>query len=722
MAVTLIIGPARSGKTAALRERCLHWLQQGVRTDQILILTHGAEQTAPWRRGLDLPASGAIEVHDFYGFVRQELTLHWPTVQAQLPPARRWLAPVFLPLTVERHLLQALLEPYYTLFGDVVKTTPERLAMQLLTRVDRAAAAAGIAPGQAVRRMAEADRPEKRLVYSQVAALLEQHRTRLLASGLLDYGLALTLFSETLLPDPGYRAFLRGRFCRLLVDDLEEAAPAERAFIAAMAEAVEEAVLTIDPDGGHGILYGSAAAEVLARFAGADRVVLPDPAPDLDARLAQIREAQAAAGLAAPLQDPSAPSSAKHGPSAAQRGLASSQPGPVAAQQGLPAAQQGPPQERSGQDRHAQTSSLTSGSVHLAAEFWGDMVARAAEAVADLAAEGLPPGEIAVIAPRVDHLLATALGQALAARGIPLQPVVPTRRLLDEPAVRAVVVLAGLAVPAWRPPWPSPSPYRDAVRVLLGLDPIAAAHLGEALWAAEGDLPDPADHPAPYRLLYAWLRAARRKTWQTDTFIRAVLLELLLPLRPVLPAAAVDACRQLLRVATDFRLAAQRLAADCGMATESPGAAADPTSAAHRPGAAGDPGGTGPFGRTYRPLLTEATSPLWPGEAEGDGGAVLLATPQAYLSRRLTSTVQVWLDVSAPGWRPAGVSELANPHVLDPAWPEGAPWTDDDARRVREAARDRIVRALLRRCTGRVITASAALSPWVQEQEGGLWA
>lgn len=683
MAVTLIIGPARSGKTAALRERYLHWLQQGVRTDQILILTHGAEQTAPWRRGLDLPASGAIEVHDFYGFVRQELTLHWPTVQAQLPPARRWLAPAFLPLTVERYLLQALLEPYYTLFGDVVKTTPERLAMLLLTRVDRAAAAAGIAPGQAVRRMAEADRPEKRLVYSQVAALLEQNRTRLLASGLLDYGLALTLFSETLLPDPGYRAFLRGRFCRLLVDDLEEAAPAEQAFIAAMAEAVEEAVLTIDPDGGHGILYGSAAAEVLARFAGADRVVLPDPAPDLDARLAQIREAQAAAGLAAPSQDPSAPLSAKHGPSAVQ----------------------------------AQTPSPTPGPVHLAAEFWGDMVARAAEAVADLAAEGLPPGEIAVIAPRVDHLLATALGQALAARGIPLQPVVPTRRLLDEPAVRAVVVLAGLAVPAWRPPWPSPSPYRDAVRVLLGLDPIAAAHLGEALWAAEGDLPDPADHPAPYRLLYAWLRAARRKTWQTDTFIRAVLLELLLPLRPDLPPAAVDACRQLLRVATDFRLAAQRLAADCGMATESPGAAA-----ADRPGVAADPGGTGPFGPAYRPLLTEATAPLWPGEAEADGGAVLLATPQAYLSRRLTSAVQVWLDVSASGWWPAGVSELANPHVLDPAWPDGALWTNADSRRVREAARDRIVRALLRRCTGWVITASAALSPWIQEQEGGLWA
>jgi hypothetical protein len=85
MTATLITGPARSGKTAALRERYLAWLRDGVRTDQILVLTHGAGQTAPWLRGLDLPAGGPIEAHDFYGFVRAELTLHWPTIQAALP-------------------------------------------------------------------------------------------------------------------------------------------------------------------------------------------------------------------------------------------------------------------------------------------------------------------------------------------------------------------------------------------------------------------------------------------------------------------------------------------------------------------------------------------------------------------------------------------------------------------------------------------------------------
>lgn len=669
-AVTLITGPARSGKTTALRERFLRWLGEGVRTDQILILTHGAEQTAPWVRGPDLPAGGAVAAYDFYGFVRQELTLHWPTVQARVPAAGRWLAPAFLSLTVERHLLQALLEPHLALFGDVVRATPERLALQLLTRVDRVAAAAGLGPGEAVQRMAEADRPEKRLLYGQVTALLEHHRSRLLAAGLLDYGLALSLFMDCLLSDPGYRAHLRGRFRRLLADDVDEAAPAEQEFVAGMAEAVEEAAIALDPGGGHAVLRGADPAGAVARLAGADRVCLPDPAPDLEERLTAVRASR------------SAP--------------APSGPGPVSR----------PPQGRS----RTQARCL-----HIATEFWGDMVNRAAEAVVALVDAGARPGEIAVLAPRVDSLLATALGQALAARGVALQPLLPTRRLLDDPAVRAIVALAGLAVPAWRPPWPSPSPYADAVRVVLGLDPVAAAHLGQALWEGEGDLPDPAGHPAPYRPLHAWLRAARGRDWQTDGFVRAALLEVLLPLRPDLPKPSVDACLQLLRAAEDFRLAAERLAA-------APQPRGGNWQAPDRNSQSPEDLGAHPFGMNYRPLLTEATCPLWPEPVGTEGEAVLLATPQAYLSRRLTSAAQVWLDVTSPGWLPVGVSELANPHVLLPGWPEGAPWTDEQARRVREAARERTVRALLRRCAGPVITAEAALSPWAQEQEGGLWA
>jgi len=632
MAITLFTGPARSGKTAALRDRYLAWLRDGVRSDQILILTHGAGQAAPWLRGLDLPASGPIEAHDFYGFIRQELTLHWPAVQAVVPAARQWLAPSYIPLTVERHMLRALLEPHMALFGDVVKARPDRLALQILARIDRVAAGAGLGPEQAVLRLAGADRPERRLLYGQVAALLDEHRSRCLKAGLLDYGLALTLFTDGLLADAGYRRDLAARFRRLLADDLDEAVPVELDFVAALAAAVEEAALAVDPEGGHEFLRGADPSGVLTRFPGAATVPLPDPAPDLPARLAAL-------GLARP---------ARHEPDAAP------------------------------------------GHPDLSAEFWGDMVVQVAGTVADLVAGGADPGEIAVIAPRVDNLLAATLGRSLAERGVPLQPLVPTRRLLDEPAVRTIVALAGLAVPAWRPPWPSAGPFSDAVRLLLGLDPAAAARLGEVLWQAGDALPDPEGHPAPYRRLHAWLLAARRRSWQPDAFVRSVLLELLLPLRPALQQEAVRACLQLLRAAADFRLAADRL-------------------------------GGGALGASYRPLLTEAAEPLLPALDVPDGSAVILTTPRDFLARRLTVGVQVWLDVTSPGWLPSGVSEIANPHVLAPGWPEGAAWTDADTAAVREQALGRTVRALLRRCSGPVITAAAALSPWVQEQEGGLW-
>lgn len=666
MATTLITGPARSGKTTALRDRYLRWLRDGVRTDQILILTHGAGQTAPWLRGLDLPATGPIEAHDFYGFIRQELTLHWPALQAVVPAARKWLAPAFLPLTVERHLLQALLEPHHALFGDVVKSRPERLALQLLTRIDRVAAGAGLGPEQAVLRMAEADRPEKRLLYGQVAALLDEHRSRCLHAGLLDYGLALTLFTDGLLPAPEYRRHLQDRFRRLLVDDLDEAVPVELDFVAALAEAMEEAALALDPEGGHDLLRGGGDPDsALTRFSGAVAVSLPDPVPDLSARLAALGLTETAA--AQPQVNPGR--SDRTEPAGCQPdALSSILRGTTSGSPGAPG-------------HHPD----------LTAEFWGDMVARAAGTVADLVGGGVSPGDIAVIAPRVDNLLAAALGRALADRGVPLQPLVPTRRLVDEPAVRTVVALGGLAVPAWRPPWPSAGAFADAARLLLRLDPEAAARLGEALWQAGDGLPDPAGHPAPYRRLYAWLKAARHRRWQTDTFVRAALLELLLPLRPDLPQEAVDACRQLLKAASDFRLAAERL-------------------------------GEAALGPSYRPLLTEATAPLLPPREPPAGSAVLLTTPRDFLARRLTAAVQVWLDVTSSGWLPSGVSELANPHVLAPGWPGGAAWTDAETAAVRERTRCRTVRALLRRCTGRVITAAAALSPWVQEQEGGLWA
>lgn len=629
MTTTLITGATRSGKTEALRRHYLQWLQEGLRTDQILILTAGAHESAQWCQGLALPAQGPIEAYSFYAFIQQELLLHWAPVQAAVPALRRWLRPDFLPPDVARQLMRGLVEPFAALFGDAVKASPERIALQLLSGLDRVGAAFGLEPDEAAQRLARADLEERAPLYGQLALLGGSFRQRCLEAGMLDYGLSLYLFTRVLLPDPGYRQHLQRRFRRLLVDDLDETQPVEQEFLAALAGALERALLAYNPEGGHARFMGADPEAAYARFAGADRVALPAPERDLRALLADA---------------------------ARQR---------------------------------------------FSAELWGEMVAWAAEQVARLVAEGTPPAEIALIAPRVDNLLAVSLRQALAARGIPLHSLSATRRLLDEPPVRSILALAGLTNPDWRRRWQSGGLLAQGLQYLLRLQPAAASQLGEGIRQAQWELPAAPEQWEPptaqeqwnppavlaYRRLAAWLAGARRRTWTTDAFAQAALLELLLPLRGGLTSGEVAAVRQYLRTLADFRQALERFGDDA-------------------------------FGPEYRPLLTEATAALWPEEPEQP--AVLLTTPYGYLSRWLTTRYQIWLDASSPAWLPSDVRELFNPHVLSPRWQEGDRWTDALAARTRRTNGERLVRALLHRCTGRVLMAECAISASGREQEGGV--
>jgi hypothetical protein len=127
------------------------------------------------------------------------------------------------------------------------------------------------------------------------------------------------------------------------------------------------------------------------------------------------------------------------------------------------------------------------------------------------------------------------------------------------------------------------------------------------------------------------------------------------------------------------------------------------------------------YGSEYVKMLTEGTVAAEPLEAYDPArDAVTLATPYAYLSSRLSSQYQIWVDVSGDGWYPNDVKELANPHVLSRRWEEGDRWTDTRNNRIRQANAARTVKAMIRRCRGRLILAECSLTPWGQEQEGGL--
>ncbi|HYG56650.1 MAG TPA: UvrD-helicase domain-containing protein [Symbiobacteriaceae bacterium] len=649
MSATMILGPTGAGKTTALMRRYYELVRGGARTDQVLVLTAGAAHTTIWRRSIKLDAHGPIEAHSFFGFIQRELNLYWAPVQGAIPALKKWVRPEFLNVEIAHHLMRALVEPVEVDFSHLVKASPQRIAIQIASNLSTVASASGLTPGEMARRLARADRHEKdrTRLYDLIHGLLEVFREQCLLAGVLDYGLSLHLFTGVLMQDPNYLEHLRGRYRFLLVDDLDETVPAEQDFLAAVAGQMEQTMYAFGTDGGHSSFMGADPASAMQRF----------------------------------------------GPQAQKTELTGSHTCSAEAF----AFGEALKQRIGGQRPGRRFTDIVE--EHLTADLRGDMVDRVVAKVAQLVDRGVPPGEIAVITPHVDKALEVTARRALEPRGIPVQNLSLSRRLVDEPYARAIITLAGLVHPHWRIPRDSAGSFSNAMQLLLRLDPIRASILGDTVWRA-GDLPDldeaglrrrvGFERSEAYEYLRTWVHEARRKEWGTDEFAQAVVAEVMAPLVGDLTPQKLHACQQLLTSAHRFRQAMERF-------------------------------GDEAYGSEYIKMLTEGTVAAEPLEAYDPArDAVTLATPFAYLTTRLTSQYQIWVDISSDGWYPSDVKELANPHVLSRRWEEGNQWNDRLNKKQRQANAARTAQALMRRCRGRVVLAECGLTAWGMEQEGGL--
>ncbi len=650
MPTTMILGATGAGKTEALKRRYYEWVKSGIRTDQVLVLTAGAMHTSLWRKGLDLPAHGPIEAHSFFGFVQRELNLFWAPVQEAVPALTPWIRPEFLNIEIAHHLMRGLVEPLELFYGSTIKATPQRIAIQIASNLSTVGAASGLSPGEMSRRLAAADRAEKGPVYDSVHALIEAFREKCLEAGILDYGLALHLFTGVLMQNGPYIDHLKQRYRCLLVDDLDESVPAEQDFLGALAGQMEQTVYAFNPDGGHTIFMGADPVNAYTRFKA-------------DATLVEL-----------PGSHTCPPDLFTFGEALAQRIML-----------------------RKPEGRFTEVVEE-----RIAVDLRGDMIEAVVAKVIALVERGVPPGQIAVISPHVDKALEVTARRAFGERSHPIavQNLSFSRRLVDEPYARAIITLAGLVHPQWKIPRDSAGFVANAMQLLLKLDPIRASILGEAIWRADGKLPDldelglrrriGFERGEAYDYLRTWVNEASQQEWQTDAFAQAVIVEVMAPLIGDLSAVQIHACQQLLISAGRFRKAMERF-------------------------------GDGAYGREYIKMLTEGTVAAEPLEAyDPDRDAVTLATPFGYLSSRLTSQYQIWVDLSSNGWYPNDVKELANPHVLSRHWEEGDRWTDTRSNRMRQANAARTARALVRRCKGRLILAECSLTAFGQEQEGGL--
>ncbi|MFH1084491.1 MAG: hypothetical protein V1772_01835, partial [Chloroflexota bacterium] len=648
---------------------------------------------------LDAPTRGGADILTFYALARRSVSLFWPLVAAPAGFAHPEREPTFLTIETAQYFVWRIVAPLMAHEGYFAefKIRRERLLSQLVDNLNKSALV-GFSHTDIYARLKGAwtGAAEHLNGYWQAQDCAIRFRDLCLAHELVDFSLVMELYSRYLLTHPVYQRFFRARYRQLLVDNVEENVPIAHDMIAWAAPGCDATVLASDTGGGYRIFLGADAQGAAALRAACHEVAQMAPLAE-GARHALAFAANLRAALRAPAQ---------------QTGLAH-------------AAGQTQPHELGEPQRAIADQGW--------GRYWISMIRWIAERIAALVAQGVPAGEIAVIAPYVSEVMRFAIEEELRAHGVALYLLRPSMSLRDDPTVRGLLILALLAHPHWELTIGG-EPYRlgaeDATLALQvaldGLDPIRARQLAaSALPAAAAlpanqrtlaDLSGGAEGPTPqreigrlwqgvgfsarqpYETLRVWLETYRGGAPEPlDLFLSRLFGDLLS--RPgyglCQQPAAARALGRLVESARKFRTAVG----------EVEGLAPDVVA------------------REYVQLILAgiasaeyvADRPL----AERED-AVVLAPAYAYLTRDLRSAYQFWIDLGSDGWWNRPNQPLTHPYVLSRRWPVGQPWRDIEEEQAKREALGRIVEGLAARCTRGIYLAYCELGLDGSEQGGRL--
>jgi hypothetical protein len=326
--------------------------------------------------------------------------------------------------------------------------------------------------------------------------------------------------------------------------------------------------------------------------------------------------------------------------------------------------------------------------------------------------QGVPPGEIAVLAPYLSDALRFSLSFRLEELGIPVRSHRPSRSLREEPAARCLLTLACLAHPAWGI---HPARYDLAyalVQAIQGMDLVRAQLLAEIVYRKREGIPilspfeqikADVQERITYRFgeLYEGLRLWLAESQQgppieLDHFLSRLFGEMLSQ-----PGYGFHASYAAGEVAANLVESVQKFRWSAGEALAQEGVS---------------------LGKEYVLMVQQgviAAQYVRSWQAGGDD-AVLLLPAYTFLMSNRPVDVQFWLDVGSRGWFERLYQPLTHPYVLSRSWPAGRLWTDSEEFEASSLGLARLVSGLLRRCRERLYLGMSELGEQGYEQRGPL--
>jgi hypothetical protein len=509
--------------------------------------------------------------------------------------------------------------------------------------------------------------PGQARIYEDAQACALSFREYCLTHNLLDFSLQLEVFLQHLWPAPVCQEYLLDTYRHLLVDNLEEDTPVAHDLLAEWLPYADSALLIYDQGAGY------------RRFLGAD----PGSAYTLQA----LCDQQISLGASFINSDAMLSFSAQM-----ERAILPSSSPLV-----------------EGTDRRMAEGTLTF-EYH---RFYPQMLDWVAEQIAVLVNEdGVPPGEIVVLAPFLSDSLRFVLTNRLDAHAVPVRSHRPSRSLREEPATQCLLTLAAIAHPSWGI---HPAHFDVAYALLQaidGMDLVRAQLLAEIVYTTRDGLsilssfdrirPEVQDRITyhlgeRYENLRLWLAEySQGSEEELDHFVSRIFGEVLSQTGYGFHHnyTAGEVAANLVESVQKFRWAVGDALLKDGI----------------------------PLGREYLRMVQDgviAAQYIRSWEISPQG-AVLLAPAYTFLMGNRPVDIQFWLDVGSRGWAERLYQPLTHPYVLSREWTPGVEWTDDDEVRANEEALHRLVIGLLRRCRRGIYLGLSELGEGGFEQRGPL--
>ena len=258
----MITGGTWSGKTAYLIEKYKYMVEeQGVPSENILVLLQNRTQILRWRNECVFSGSGHIWMTTYYGFIQCELKLFYPHLLKKCKDiALKDIEPVFLTHEAAQYLLTIVIDARRQREGlfEGVKAYSEKISMDLSRNL--VTAAVNNVPydkiGELLYSALDKKDSTKKQIYKDMDIVLSSYRQKCLELGVFDYSMAVEVFNKYLLNDIEYQKSLLKRVKYLIVDNVEEIVPSQADIVNLLLDKVDTCLVAYNNDGGCGLSFG----------------------------------------------------------------------------------------------------------------------------------------------------------------------------------------------------------------------------------------------------------------------------------------------------------------------------------------------------------------------------------------------------------------------------------------------------------------------------------